>query len=131
MWAQFMACFVMVFVAIAKGAASWRAVVAAVGSYAILVAFGNLHGYPLNLAPEVARSYFAGNSRILHVLPETVTVSLLLVYVACCWFVFDNKPLQSAQAGGTLAHRFMNRARWHPDRFKIQKYLVSSTLKSG
>jgi hypothetical protein len=69
MWAQFMVCFAIVFVAIAKAAARGRAVFAAVASYVILVAFGDLHGYPLNFVPEYAQSYFVKDIRILHVLP--------------------------------------------------------------
>ena len=110
MWGQFMACFVIVFVAIAKGPASWRAVVAAVASYVLLVALGDLHGYPLNFVPEFAQSYFAKNIHILHVLPESVTASLILLYVACCWFVFDGEPPQATPIGGALAHRLMNSA---------------------
>ena len=103
MWGQFMACFVIVFVAIANGPASRRTVIAAAGSYVILVAFGGLHGYPLNFLPEFAQAYFASNIRVLHVLPESVTVSLILLYLSCCWFVFDNKPLQSTRMSITLA----------------------------
>jgi hypothetical protein len=103
MWGQFMVCFVIVFVAIANGPASRRTVIAAVGSYVILAAFGGLHGYPLNFLPEFAQSYFASNVRVLHVLPESVTVSLILLYLSCCWFVFDNKPLQSTRMSVTLA----------------------------
>jgi Glycosyltransferase family 87 len=103
MWGQFMVCFVIVFVAIANGPASRRTVIAAVGSYVILTAFGGLHGYPLNFVPEFAQSYFARNIRVLHVLPESVTVSLILLYLSCCWFVFDNKPLQSTRMSITLA----------------------------
>src|SRR5260370_1323507 len=103
MWGQFMACFVIVFVGIANGSASRRTVIAAVGSYVILAAFGGLHGYPLNFLPEFAQAYFARNLRVLHVLPESVTVSLILLYLSCCWFVFDNKPLQSTRMSSTLA----------------------------
>jgi hypothetical protein len=97
-----MVCFAIVFVAIAKAPASWRTVVAAGGSYVVLVAFGDMHGYPLNFLPQFAQSYFAGNMRLLHVLPEAVTVSLILVYIACCWFVSDAKLKQSSQMGGML-----------------------------
>jgi hypothetical protein len=103
MWGQFMACFVIVFVAIANGPASRRTAIAAAGSYVVLVAFGGLHGYPLNLVPELAQSYFAGNIRVLHVLPESVTVSLILLYLSCCWFVLDNKALPSTEMSSPLA----------------------------
>jgi hypothetical protein len=93
MWPQFMVCFVIVFGALAKGFASRRAVIAGVVSYVILVAMGDLHGYPLNQLPELAQSYFARDSRILHMLPESVTVSLILLYLACYWFVTDSKAL--------------------------------------
>ncbi len=103
MWGQFMVCFVILFVALAKGRASRRAIGATVGSYLILVAFGDMHGYPLNFLPELARDYFSGNIRLLHMLPEATTVSLILIYLACCWFVSDAKPLQSTRLGGMLA----------------------------
>jgi hypothetical protein len=102
MWLQFMVCFVIVFGALAKRPASRRAVIAAVASYVILVAFGDLHGYPLNQLPEFAQSYFARNIRILHWLPESVTVSLILLYLACYWFVSDSKALRSTRVGGML-----------------------------
>jgi hypothetical protein len=63
----------------------------------------DLHGYPLNLLPEFAQSYFAKNIRLLHVRPESVTVSLIFLYVACCWFVSDAKPLHSTRMGSMLA----------------------------
>ena len=91
MWGQFMVCVVIVFWALAKGFAGRRAVIAAVASYLVLVVLGDLHGYPLNLVPKLAQSYFAGNICILHLLPESVTVSLILLYLACCWFVLDNR----------------------------------------
>jgi Glycosyltransferase family 87 len=102
MWGQFMVCFAIVFVAIAKGPASSRTVVAAVASYVMLVAFGDMHGYPLNILPEFAQSYFGRNIRVLHVLPESVPVSLILLYLACWWFVSDAKPRPSSRTGGML-----------------------------
>jgi hypothetical protein len=98
---QFMVCFVIVFVALAKGLASRRAVVAAGASYVILAAFCGLHGYPLNFLPEFAQSHFPKNIPIL--LAESVTVSLILLYVACCWFISDAKPPQSTRMGSMLA----------------------------
>jgi len=100
MWAQFMVCFAIVFGALARGSASRRAVIAAVASYVILVAFGGMHGYPLNQLPEFAQSYFARNTRILHALPESVTVSLIFAYLACYWFVSDTEPMRRTQMGG-------------------------------
>jgi hypothetical protein len=106
MWGQFMVCFVIVFVAMAKAHASKRAVGAAVMSYTILVLFGDMYGYPINFVPEFAQLYFAKNTHILHVLSESVTISLILLYAACCWFVFDNKPLpQSSSDSWRLRHR--------------------------
>jgi hypothetical protein len=58
---------------------------------------------PLNFLPEFAQSYFASNIRVLHVLPESVTVSLISLYLSCFWFIFDNKPLQSTRMSITLA----------------------------
>ena len=44
-----MVCFVIVFVAIAKGPASSRTIVVAVASYVILAVLGDMHGYPSKL----------------------------------------------------------------------------------
>jgi hypothetical protein len=37
------------------------------------------------------------------VLPESVTVSPILLYLSCCWFVLDNKALQSTEMSSPLA----------------------------
>ena len=97
-----MVCFVIVFVAIATGPASSRTIVAAVASYVILAVLGDMHGYPLNFVAEFAQSYFAGNIRILHILPESVTVSLILLYLACWWFVSDTRLRPSSRTGRIL-----------------------------
>jgi hypothetical protein len=54
-----------------------------------VVALGNLHGYPLNQLPEFTSSYFAANTHILHILSESLTVSIILMYLACVWFISD------------------------------------------
>jgi hypothetical protein len=61
-----------------------------------------LSSKPKHPAAPFLGGTLSGNIRLLHVLPEAVTVSLILVYIACCWFVSDAKLKQSSQMGGML-----------------------------
>lgn len=91
MWPQFMACFVIVFAALAKSGGERRANIAAIASYAIVVVFGGMKGYPLTFAQKLSQHYLANHVHVLHVLAEGTAASLILLYASCCWFILAGR----------------------------------------
>jgi len=91
-WAQFMACFMPLFVGLAafsvdRGRASLSAWLAA-ASFA-LISILPPHGYPFPVVLDLASRLFANHHSLLHALPESVPLSLALAWIAAYWFTSE------------------------------------------
>jgi Glycosyltransferase family 87 len=99
MWGQFMVCFVIAYVGIAGAAVRGEAAPwvewSAAASYAVLVAFADLGGYPFGWAQAIER-IVAPYPHLAHVIGEAPTTSLLLLLLAAWWFAGDRTGAELA-----------------------------------
>jgi Glycosyltransferase family 87 len=104
MWPQFMACFVIVFVALAGAATrnhvSKRALWTAVASYLLVSVLGKMHGYPFDWAEMVELRLSAMHPHVVHVMAEATTGSLILLFLSAYWFMCDIAGTPQAKVTG-------------------------------
>jgi hypothetical protein len=106
MWVMFMACFVIVFIAIAgatlEGTASVRTIAASGAAYAVLRLFSDSHKAPFEWVSLLTAHAVTSNRVILGVMGEGTAISLALTLLAAYWFVIDTDDQAPAARESTM-----------------------------
>jgi hypothetical protein len=103
-WKHFLTCFVIPYVVLAEMSYQWSAIVAGIGSYAILAFSGDLKGYPIPSMSQILTQEMPGHRRLVHAIPGICRVmSVTLLYFSICWEIRHYRTSIPLAEGGAAS----------------------------